>query len=59
VKAQTRFGTFDQLLDLATEPLRPVLTRLRAIILAIHPAAFQVVRLGERSATFGVGPSKA
>jgi hypothetical protein len=58
VKTQTKFGTFDELLDLATEPMRPVLMRLRAIVLEIHPTAVQVVRLGERSATFGVGPSK-
>jgi hypothetical protein len=57
-KAETRFGTFDALLDLATAPMQPVLKRLRAIILDIDPKAFEVVRLGERSATFGVGPSK-
>jgi hypothetical protein len=38
--------------------VRPVLERLRAIIIEIDPSAFEVVRLGERSATFGVGPSK-
>jgi hypothetical protein len=58
VKAQTKFGPFDELLGLTIEPMRPVLTRLRAIILEVHPAAIEVVRPGERSATFGVGPSK-
>jgi hypothetical protein len=58
LKTQTKFGTFDELLDLATDPIRPVLVRLRAIVLEIHPTAVRVVRLGERSATFGVGPSK-
>lgn len=57
-KAETKFGTFDELLSIATEPMRPVLQRLRAIIFEIDPNAFEVVRLGERSATFGVGPSK-
>jgi hypothetical protein len=57
-KVDTKFGTFEQLLDLTTEPMRPVLKCLRAIIIEIDPNAFEVVRLGERSATFGVGPSK-
>ena len=54
----TRFGTFDDLLQLAGEPLRPIVERLRAIVLEVDPAACEVVRLGDRAATYGVGPRK-
>jgi hypothetical protein len=57
-KTETRFGNFDELLDLAEAPIRPMLKRLREIITEIDPKTFEVVRLGERTATFGVGPSK-
>jgi hypothetical protein len=57
-KSETRFGTFEELLQLATDPMRPILKRLRETIIEIDPKTFEVVRLGERSATFGVGPSK-
>lgn len=54
----TRFGTFDDLLQLTGEPLRPVVERLRAIVLEVDPKACEVVRLGDRAATYGVGPRK-
>jgi hypothetical protein len=57
-KTETKFSTFDELLDLAEASMRPVLKRLREIIKEIDPKTFEVVRVGERSATFGVGPSK-
>jgi hypothetical protein len=57
-KAETKFGTFEELLNIAAEPMRPIVRRLRGIIQKIDPKAFEVVRLGERSATYGVGPSK-
>ena len=53
-----KIGHFDDLLQLASEPLRPVVERLRALILEIHPDAFEVVRLGEKSASYGCGPRK-
>ena len=54
----TRFGRFDDLLQLTGEPLRPVAERLRAIVLEVDPTACEVVRLGDRAATYGVGPRK-
>ncbi len=59
-KQQTpaRFGTFDDLLDLAEEPLRPAIRALREMILQAHPDACEVVRLGDRAVTYGVGPRK-
>lgn len=55
---QTRFGSFDDLLELTEEPLRPVTVALRKIILEVHADACEVVRLGDRAATYGVGPRK-
>lgn len=53
-----RLGTFDELLAITREPLRPIMTRLRETILAVHPEACVTVRLGDRAATFGLGPRK-
>lgn len=55
---KARFGTFAELLHLANEPLRPLLVRLREILLEIHPEACEVTRLGDRATVFGVGPRK-
>ena len=56
--AETRIGTFNDLLDLTEDSQKPTLTSLRKLILSIHPDAFEVVRLGERAVTYGVGPKK-
>ncbi|MGD8486537.1 MAG: DUF1801 domain-containing protein [Chloroflexota bacterium] len=54
----TRFGTFDQLMAQSAEPMRPIATRLREIVYEIDPEAVEVVRLGDRAATYGLGPAK-
>lgn len=51
-------GTLAQLLEMTEVELRPVVERLRAVVLEVHPEAFEVVRLGDRAVTFGVGPRK-
>ena len=56
--ADTKFGSFKDLLEITPEPLLPIVEELKAIILAIHPQAIEVVRLGDRAATYGVGPQK-
>ncbi len=56
--AETRFGSFDDLLDITKEPLLPIILQLRKEILTIHSEANEVVRLGDRAATYGVGPRK-
>lgn len=53
-----RLGTFDELLGVAKEPMRPILARLRETILKIDPEACETVRLGDRAATYGLGPRK-
>lgn len=56
--SETKFGTFEDLLRIAEESQRATLTRLRETILSIHPEATEVVRLGDRAATYGLGPKK-
>ncbi len=53
-----KLGQFSDLLLIASEPLRPVMDQLRTLILEIDPEACEVVRLGEKSATYGCGPRK-
>lgn len=53
-----QLGTFDDLLTLAPEPLRPVVEALRAAALAACPGACETVRLGDRAANYGLGPRK-
>lgn len=56
--AKAKLGQFDDLVRLSNEPLKPVVQRLRALIREIHPEACEVVRLGDRAATYGCGPRK-
>ncbi len=56
--SKARIGTFDDLLEITEEPLRPVVMALRALVLEIDPDACEVVRLGDRAATYGVGPRR-
>ncbi len=56
--AETKFGTFDDLLQMTPENLRPIVSKLKKVILEIDSDACEVVRLGDRAATYGVGPKK-
>ncbi len=56
--AGTAFGTFEELLADTEAELRPIVRRLRELILAVDSDAVEVVRLGDRAATYGVGPAK-
>ncbi len=51
-------GTFEDLLEITEEGLRPIVTALREVIVAVDPDTCEVVRLGDRAATYGVGPRK-
>ena len=53
-----RIGTFDDLLAMTPEPLRSVAVALRETVVGVHPEVTEVVRLGERAATYGIGPRK-
>ncbi len=54
----TKFGTFYQLLDTMTPEMREIAIALKAMILAVDSNAVEVVRMGDRAATYGVGPKK-
>lgn len=56
--AKTSYGTFDELINLTPQGLQPIMHRLRRIITELHPETIEVVRLGEKSAVYGVGPKK-
>ena len=56
--AKTKFGNFDDLLEITEEKLRPILVELRKLVLDIDPDACEVIRLGDRAATYGIGPKK-
>ena len=53
-----KIGSFGDLLQITDERLRPIARALRKTIFDLHPEVFEVVRLGERSATYGLGPRK-
>lgn len=51
-------GTFDELMADTEEAMRPIARRLREVVRAVDPGTVEVVRLGDRAATYGVGPKK-
>ena len=56
--AAAKIGVFDDLVHMTKQPLQPVIRRLRKIIVEIDADACEVVRLGDRAATYGLGPKK-
>ena len=56
--AETKFGTFAELLEITADSQKETAVHLRDIILSIHPDAVEIVRLGDRAATYGLGPKK-
>lgn len=55
---ETKFGTFEELLAGKDDSLVEIATTLRNLIYEIHPESIEVVRLGDKAASFGVGPKK-
>jgi hypothetical protein len=51
-------GTFEDLIGITPEPLRELVRAVRDVIVDVYPASCEVVRLGDRAATYGVGPKK-
>ena len=51
-------GTFDELLEDSSSQIQAIARALRAMVLALDPQTTEIVRLGERAATFGHGPKK-
>ena len=56
--SKAQLGTFDDLLEIAEDSLRPIVTALREVVADVDPNTCEVVRLGDRAATYGVGPRK-
>ena len=56
--SNTRFGTFEELMDITESAMQPIARCLREIVAAVDPDYVEVVRLGDRAATYGVGPKK-
>ncbi|MBO6919506.1 MAG: DUF1801 domain-containing protein [Rhizobiaceae bacterium] len=54
----TNFGTFEDLVLMAPEELRAILIRLKDIIFSVDENACEVVRLGDKAASYGFGPKK-
>ena len=56
--SKAKFGTFDDLLQMTEESLQPIAKALRDTVFEIDANACEVARLGDRAATYGVGPRK-
>ena len=53
-----RFGTFEDLLEMTAEPLRPVAVALREAIMRLHPEVSEVVRLGSAPRPLALVPRR-
>lgn len=53
-----RLGTFDEVLEGASEEVARICRALRALIDELHPDAVEVPRPGERSSAYGFGEKK-
>ena len=53
-----KFGTFEDIIGMTPEPLQAVTKELHELILSLDPQSCVVVRLGDRAATYGIGPKK-
>ncbi|GAB5521771.1 MAG: hypothetical protein RhofKO_40220 [Rhodothermales bacterium] len=60
--SSARLGTFQDLIALiphtASTDVLAILHTLRTVVLADLPEAVEVVRLGDRAASYGIGPKK-
>ena len=56
--AKAKIGTYEELLQLSEETVRPIAIALRKTVFQVDQNACEVVRLGDRAATYGVGPRK-
>lgn len=56
--AETRFGTWDELMEMASAEVQEIALALRALVLEVDPETTEVVRLGDKAATYGLGPKK-
>ncbi len=55
---EPKIGNYDDLLNMAAIELQPIMIKLRELVFELHPETCEVVRLGDKAASFGVGPAK-
>ena len=56
--SDTKFGTFDELIDGLDHSIQSICVELRDLVISVDPESVEVVRLGDRAATYGLGPKK-
>ena len=56
--SKARLGSIEDLFQITEASVQPMVKALREIVFGIHPDACEVVRLGDRAATYGLGPRK-
>ena len=56
--SKAKLGTFDELIDGVGPEMQKIAKEARAIIRKLHADTTEVVRLGDRAATYGLGPKK-
>lgn len=56
--SEAKFGTFEELINLTADSLKPIVEGLKKFIVEVDPKTCEVVRLGDKAATYGVGPKK-
>jgi|ERR1019366_1624399 hypothetical protein len=51
-------GSFDDIVALAGDAVRPICLRLRELVVSLHKGAYEIVWPKHRIASYGVGPKK-
>lgn len=58
IMSKTRFGTFDDLVENGGAEQVALARQLRELLRSLDPNTTETVRLGDRAATYGIGPRK-
>jgi hypothetical protein len=58
MKTIDRLGSFDQVIEGASEEVREICRALRALVVELHPDVVEVPRAGEGAAAYGFGEKK-
>ena len=51
-------GSFDEIMAMADDTMRPICLRLRALVVSLHKDACEIVWPKHRIASYGIGPKK-
>lgn len=58
MRTEIALGTYDAVMADASPRIKEVASRLRDIIIELHPDTVEVPRAGEHTITYGLGPKK-